>query len=497
MMRTPSGSPPRELQSLFSDGVATGLTDQELLERFASCRDEAGEFAFATLLARHGPMVMNVCRRMLRNPADADDAFQATFLVLVRRAAAVRVGTSLAPWLYGVSVRVARRARDQGSRRRGVEFDERSAESITQDAVRGDHDVRLLIDEELLRLPANFRAAIVSCYLEGMTHEEAAVRLRCPVGTVRSRLSRGRALLKDRLERAGLGLDARRREPLAFLALGRAESIVSSHLIDSTARTAARLAAGQSLAALVPDQLAQLVAGACSTMTIFKMTVAISLFTLASLAAGGAFILGAQPQDDAPRVVVEAASKGTEPPPLTVALAPSVEAAAPDVDPMASYSYTIEPNRVHEYSELMVKFRDFQLTTGPVAVVPIDCERGTTGAVIIGAGKFQFMAEKGKSIEGAFRSVVLRFNPADQPAIISLNKGKKVTDIGAIEMCRHMLAAVLRHCYHRGNDVLIPAKGAIAAVLYSKDHGDLLISETGKEIVAYNFTNRKTIYQRK
>ena len=131
MMRMPSGSPPRELRSLFGDGVATGLTDQELLERFASCRDEAGEFAFATLVARHGPMVMNVCRRMLRNPADADDAFQATFLVLVRRAGAVRVGTSLAPWLYGVSVRVARRAREQGSRRRGVEFDERSAETIT------------------------------------------------------------------------------------------------------------------------------------------------------------------------------------------------------------------------------------------------------------------------------------------------------------------------------------------------------------------------------
>ena len=95
------GSAPRELHSLLQDGVATGLTDQELLERFAACRDHSGELAFATLVARHGPMVMNVCRRMLRNPADADDAFQATFLVLVRRAGAVRIGSipgALALW---------------------------------------------------------------------------------------------------------------------------------------------------------------------------------------------------------------------------------------------------------------------------------------------------------------------------------------------------------------------------------------------------------------
>jgi RNA polymerase sigma factor (sigma-70 family) len=496
MMRTPSGSPLRELQNLFSDGVATGLTDRELLERFASCRDEAGEFAFATLVARHGPMVMNVCRRMLRNSADADDAFQATFLVLVRRAGAVRVGTSLAPWLYGVSVRVARRAREQGLRRRDVEFDERSAESITQDAVRGDHDLRLLIDEELLRLPANFRAAIVSCYLEGLTHEEAAVRLRCPVGTVRSRLSRGRALLKDRLERSGLGLEVRRREPLAFLALGRAESIVSSHLIDSTARTAARLAAGQGLAALVPAQLAQLVAGASSTMTVFKMAVAISLFTLASLAVGGALISAAQAPGGSPDEPAATAVSEETAPPLTVALAPSVEA-APEVDPKASYSFLTDPDRVREFPELIVKFRDLQLTAGPVVVVPIDCEPGTTGAVIVGNGKFKFTPEKGKSIEGVFRSVVLRFNPADLPSIISFEKGKKVRDLGAAEMSQHMLAAVLGHCYHRGKDLLIPAKGAIAAVLYSKDHGDLLISEAGKEIVAVNFTNRKTLYQRK
>ena len=97
-----------ELHSLLRDGVATGLTDKELLGRFITRRDPAGELAFVTLVARHGPMVLSVCRRMLRNTADVDDAFQATFLVLVREPVRSVSRSSLGPWLYGVSVRVAR-----------------------------------------------------------------------------------------------------------------------------------------------------------------------------------------------------------------------------------------------------------------------------------------------------------------------------------------------------------------------------------------------------
>ncbi len=307
MIRAPVSSSPRELQSLLRDGVATGLTDQELLERFARCRDHSGELAFATLVARHGPMVMNVCRRMLHNPADADDAFQATFLVLVRRAGAIRFGTSLGPWLYGVSVRVARRARDQGSRPRVIELNENSAETITEQSSPVDRDLRLAVDEALARLPANFRAAIVSCYLEGLTHEEAAVRLRCPVGTIRSRLARGRALLRDRLERSGLGPDARRYEPLAMLGLDRTRSVAASQLVDITARTAARLAAGQALAAIVPARLAQLVAGACPRMTIFKLTLATTLAAVAGLAVWGAVAVAEQsPDGNAPALLPDA-----------------------------------------------------------------------------------------------------------------------------------------------------------------------------------------------
>jgi hypothetical protein len=181
---------------------------------------------------------------------------------------------------------------------------------------------------------------------------------------------------------------------------------------------------------------------------------------------------------------------------LALALRPAAQAPS-DVDPMTSYPFKLDPDKVREYPELTLKFRNFQLSTGPVAVVPIVCERGTTGAMILGNGKFQFKPEKGKSFDGAFRAVVLRFNPADQAAIISLDKGKKVRDVGATEMSRQMLATALRHCYHRGNEVLIPAKESFAAVLYSKEHGDLLISDAGKEVVAFNFTSRKTLYERK
>jgi hypothetical protein len=225
-------------------------------------------------------------------------------------------------------------------------------------------------------------------------------------------------------------------------------------------------------------------------MKLRKMTMA-SLLVFAGLAACGAVRLAAQSQ--APD---GASSAGTNVRELALAVRPAAEA-RPDDDPMTSYPTKIDPDKVREYPELIVKYRNFQLSTGPVAVVPIDCERGMTGAVIIGNGKFHFTPEKSKSIEGAFRAVMLRFNPADQAAIISLDKGKKVRDVGATEMSRHLLTTALRHCYHRGGDVLIPSKGTFAAVLYSKEHGDLLISDAGKEIVAFNFTSRKTLYERK
>jgi hypothetical protein len=227
-------------------------------------------------------------------------------------------------------------------------------------------------------------------------------------------------------------------------------------------------------------------------MMSLKRSPSPSLVIFAGVATCGAVIVASQATGGA-APIPGSSSRGPT--------APIAEAAPGDT--MTSYPFRVDPDKVREYADLKVKVRDFQLTTGPVTVVPIDCERGTTGVMIIGIGKFQFAPEKDKSIEGVFRAVMLRFNPDDQPSIISFDKGKKVRDVGATEMSRHMLATVLRHCYQstkeggRRIEVLIPSKGAFAAVLYSKEHGDLLISDAGKEIVAFNFTERKALYERK
>src|SRR5262249_25927914 len=168
-------------------------TDAGLLEQFVARRDEA---AFEALVRRHGPMVLGVCRRVLRNHHDAEDAFQATFLVLARKAASVVPREMVANWLYGVACHAARKAQTAAARRRqrerqGVAMPEPEAVP-PEDAW---EDLQPLLDQELSRLPDRYRAAIVLCDLQGKTHKEAARQLSCPQGTLSARLSRGRALL--------------------------------------------------------------------------------------------------------------------------------------------------------------------------------------------------------------------------------------------------------------------------------------------------------------
>ena len=205
MSSTQRGTVLQRLDRLFSDGTLAGLGDGELLERFRTRRDEA---AFEALVELHGPMVLGLCRRFLRDPRDVEDAFQATFLVLVRRAGAIRNGGLLSSWLYGVALRVATRARTNLLRRRGREHSLGAAEfASTPDG----HDMLGLgpvLDQELSRLPAKYRAPLVLCYLRGRTHDQAASELCCPVGTVRSRMARGRDLLKRRLTGRGCAPNA-------------------------------------------------------------------------------------------------------------------------------------------------------------------------------------------------------------------------------------------------------------------------------------------------
>ena len=207
-MTASTGDLHRQLRQLFEAGSAVGLTDGELIERCADRRDESAEAAFETILVRHGALVLAVCRQVLGDLHAAEDAFQATFLVLVRRAGSLRVRAhgSLGPWLYGVAYRTAMKARTSAARRRArehrVALPEARAEQATAAAERD--DLSSALHQEVNRLPAKYRAAVVLCYFEGRTHDEAAAALQWPVGTVRSYLSRARDLLHTRLTRRGL-----------------------------------------------------------------------------------------------------------------------------------------------------------------------------------------------------------------------------------------------------------------------------------------------------
>src|SRR5437868_6595183 len=233
MARLASGSVVRQLGALFEGGSVAGLSDRQLLERYtAGGRDLGGEAAFAALVARHGPMVLRVCCQLLGDVQHAEDAFQAVFLVLARKARSIRDPDLLGNWLYGVAIRTARYARQQIARRRRREEghamqgrgagagpraswcapSEPTAPPADRPAI--DREQAEALHGEVDRLPWAFRLPVVLCYFEGLTLEEAARRLRCPSGTLRSRLARARDKLRRGLVRRGVVL------PAAALATG-------------------------------------------------------------------------------------------------------------------------------------------------------------------------------------------------------------------------------------------------------------------------------------
>ena len=193
----------RNLRTTFQVGTVGDLTDGQLLERFTARGGETRELAFTALVDRHGPMVFRVCRSVLRDPDEAHDAFQATFLVLAQRARSLWVRDSLGPWLHKVAYRVASCARSSAARRRRHE--QRAAELASPTVYEnGRDDLGDVLHDEVNRLPGNCRAAVILCYFEGLSPEQAAGRMGCPVGTVQSRLARGREKLRSRLTRRGL-----------------------------------------------------------------------------------------------------------------------------------------------------------------------------------------------------------------------------------------------------------------------------------------------------
>jgi RNA polymerase sigma factor (sigma-70 family) len=257
----------RQLYSLFAEGTLGGLSDGQLVGRYLARGDE---LAFEALVERHGPMVVAVCRRSLLDPADLDDAFQATFLVLARRSGAVRNRGELGGWLFGVSRRVCLLA--NRARVRRLRHERRAAEQRTAKAFAAapplDDELSSAIDEEIERLPRVYRLPVVLCLLEGRTRSEAAAQLRWTEGMVRGRLARARALLRSRLTRRGLAPAV----VLASLARARpAECAIPRRWIENAARLAAGRQAAAGLSALDPAALAQ---GVIRTMTLKKLAAA-------------------------------------------------------------------------------------------------------------------------------------------------------------------------------------------------------------------------------
>jgi RNA polymerase sigma factor (sigma-70 family) len=258
-----------------------GPSDDQLLESFASRRDQA---AFEALVRRHGPMVLGVCRRILGNRHDAEDAFQATFLVLVRKAGGLRSPDLLGNWLYGVAYRTARRARAMSARRRQKEHEAagRSAPSAAAE-VNYDHLLPLL-DQELARLPDKYRLAVVLCDLEGKSRKLVAGLLRIPEGTLSSRLAYARKRLAHRLSRPGLVLPAG--ALAAVLCHNAALAQVPGPLVRSTTKAALGQAApGAAVVTLTQETV--------KAMFIAKLKV-VSVVALAVVLGAGALGLAYQ-----------------------------------------------------------------------------------------------------------------------------------------------------------------------------------------------------------
>src|SRR3954454_3513196 len=215
------------------------LNDEQLLDRFLDRDDDSSvsearaEAAFRAIVVRHGPMVLGVCRHVLNQQQDAEDAFQATFLVLARKAGSIRDRRVLARWLYEVAYRIAMRARTNGVRRRTHERQGgEMAATVTIDN-HGWIELRPVLHEEVNRLPEKYRMPVILCYLEGKTNEEVAELLQWPVGTVKGRLSRARDILRSRLTRRGLALSA----ALLVTALSNGTviaDVVPTRLVDET-----------------------------------------------------------------------------------------------------------------------------------------------------------------------------------------------------------------------------------------------------------------------
>ncbi len=278
-----SGNALVQLRTLFNVGATGALSDGQLLEQFATGRGEPRELAFAALVERHGPLVLRVCRSVLRNGDAAEDAFQATFLALARKAGSLWAQDSLASWLHQAAYRAAVHDRSATIRRRSHEHAAAALRpgSVAPPHHANDDDLEKIIHEEIDRLPGRFRVAVVLCDLEGRTHEQAARHLGCAVGTVKSRLARGRRRLRGRLVRRGVA------PALALAAAsagGAARAAVPTGLAELTVAYAATASA-------VPKSVAVITEGVLISMFLRKVKLVMTAAAVVAALAAGAVVL--------------------------------------------------------------------------------------------------------------------------------------------------------------------------------------------------------------
>jgi RNA polymerase sigma factor (sigma-70 family) len=324
MVNAPLHGVLRQLHRLRQTRALAEAPDAQLVEWFARRHEEE---PFAALVRRHGPMVWAVARRLLAHVQDAEDIFQATFLLLARKADSVRKGGSVGSWLHGVAHRLALKARRQQARRRSRE---RRAADMRQARQRGEtpwSEVQAALDAALGDLPEKYRAALVLCYLEGKTQQEAARQLGCPLATLRTRVARGRTLLRARLIKRGLTLSGA--GVAALLIASAAPAAAPAALVRAAVQAALPFAAGQPAAALCSQQAAGLVEGGLRTMFLSKVKTATALLLAAGLVAGAAAL--------AQRLT--AAQITAKPPAATSARTPAAQAKPPAADDKDSIAY--------------------------------------------------------------------------------------------------------------------------------------------------------------
>jgi RNA polymerase sigma factor (sigma-70 family) len=309
------GSVGRQIALLFDAGSVAGLTDRQLLEQFNAERNSTAETAFAALVTRHGPMVLDVCHRVIGDLHHAEDAFQAVFLVLARKARSIRDPDLLGNWLFGVAHRTALKARARLARQRKNEEDGpmrrpvfesiliAADQSMTQRADRSvlNREETEALLGEIDRLPGSFRLPVVLCYFEGLTLDEAARRLRWRPGTLRSRLARAREKLRRALTRRGVILPAA--ALVSALSTRSASARVSAVLCNATTRAAMNFVGGQAVGETISATVVALAREVLRSMILDKIRfVLLASLLVGSVATGMGFLTSALGMKERPRI---------------------------------------------------------------------------------------------------------------------------------------------------------------------------------------------------